>query len=86
MSLNSDYFVIFKNVRDASTITTIAKQMKLTTFLPRAYKQATAEAYSYLFCDLRSDTNEKLRFRGDIFAQYPVVYVPDEKDEDKKRT
>lgn len=86
MSLNSDYFVIFKNVRDASTITTIAKQMKLVNFLPWAYKQATAEAYSYLFCDLRSDTNEKLRFRGDIFSQYPVVYVPDERDGDGKRT
>ena len=86
MSLNSDYFVIFKNVRDASTITTIGKQMKLTKFLPWAYKQATAESYSYLFCDMRTDTNEKLRFRGDIFARYPIVYVPDERDGEKNRT
>lgn len=84
ISLNSDYFVIFKNVRDASTITTIGKQMKLTKFLPWAYKQATSESYSYLFCDLRSDTYDKLRFRGDIFAKYPIVYVSSGQDFEKK--
>ena len=77
MSLNTDYFVIFKNVRDASTISHIASQMNTTRFLPLAYKDATMGKYSYLLCDLRSDTDDRLRYRTNIFNnERVIVYQP----------
>ncbi len=77
MSLNTDYFVIFKNVRDASTISHIASQMNTTRFLPLAYKDATMGKYSYLLCDLRSDTDERVRYRANIFDdERVIVYQP----------
>ena len=75
MSLNTDYFTIFKNVRDGSTIKYLASQMNARDFLPRAYKHATRDAYSHLLLDMRSDTDERLRVRAKIFDEYPVVYI-----------
>ena len=48
MSLNTDYFIIFKNVRDGSTIKYLASQMNARDFLPRRHKHATRDAYSHL--------------------------------------
>ena len=77
MSLNTDYFVIFKNVRDASTISHLASQMKTTHFLPLAYKDATLGKYSYLLLDYRSDTDERVRYRAEIFDnERVIVYQP----------
>ena len=75
MSLNTDYFIIFKTVRDGSTIKYLASQMNARDFLPRAYKHATRDAYSHLLLDMRSDTDERLRVRAKVFDEYPVVYI-----------
>ena len=75
MSLNTDYFTIFKNVRDGSTINYLASQMNARDFLPRAYKHATRDAYSHLLLDMRSDTDERLRVRAKVFDEYRVVYI-----------
>ena len=75
ISLNTDYFIIFKNVRDGSTIKYLASQMNARDFLPRAYKHATQDAYSHLLLDMRSDTDERLRVRAKVCDEYPVVYV-----------
>ena len=71
ISLNTDYFIIFKNVRDGSTINYLASQMNARDFLPRAYKHATRDAYSHLLLDMRSDTDERLRVRAKVFDEYP---------------
>ena len=75
MSLNTDYFIIFKNVRDGSTIKYLASQMNARDFLPRAYKHATQDAYSHLLLDMRSDTDERLQVRAKVFDEYPVVFI-----------
>ena len=75
ISLNTDYFVIFKNVRDGSTINYLANQMNSRDFLPRAYKHATQDAYSHLLLDMRSDTDERLRVRAKVFDDYPMLYI-----------
>ena len=75
ISLNTDYFIIFKNVRDGSTINYLASQMNARDFLPRAYKHATRDAYSHLLLDMRSDTDERLRVRAKVFDEYPMVYI-----------
>lgn len=80
MSLNSHYIVLFKNVRDASQIATLGRQMYpgKSKFVVEAYRDATEEPFSYLLIDLRPDTDENYRLRAKIFPdddrQY--VYVP----------
>ena len=75
MSRNTDYPVIFKNVRNAANISIFARQMGLKDFLPKAFKDATREAFSYLLLDTKSNTPEHLRFRSKIFNDYPIVYA-----------
>lgn len=80
MSLNSHYIILFKNVRDVTQISTLARQMypKKTDyeFMIEAYKDATSVPYGYLFIDLRPETEEKFRLRTGILpTQTPYVYV-----------
>ena len=78
ISLNSDYIVLFKNVRDASQISHFGKQMYPHNgkFLSWAFKDATHEPFTYLFLDLRPDTDESIRVRANIMGNYQTVYVP----------
>lgn len=78
ISLNSHYLVIFKNPRDASQITHLAKQMypgKLK-YVQESFKDATSRPHGYLLVDLRQDTPDHLRLRTNIFPpDHQVVYV-----------
>jgi len=48
-----------------------------TKFLTEAFKDATAEPFTYLLLDLKPDTNEKMRVRANIFpGEENCVYVP----------
>ena len=69
ISLNTHYMVIFKNVRDASQITNLAKQMYPgnVSYLRESYIDATSKAFGYLLIDLKPDTDDLLRLRTDIF-------------------
>lgn len=78
ITLNSHYLVVFKNPRDASQITHLAKQMYpgRTKYLQEAYKDATAEAHGYLVVDLKQSTPDHLRLRTGIFpGDTHTVYV-----------
>ena len=77
ISLNSHYLVVFKNPRDASSITHLAKQMYPGNirFMQEAYRDATIEPYGYLFIDLKPDTDERLRLRTNIFPTDANHYV-----------
>ena len=78
INLNSHHLVIFKNPRDASQITHLAKQMypgKLK-YVQESFKNATSRPHSYLLLDLRRDTPDYLRLRTNIFSpEQQVVYV-----------
>ena len=78
ISLNSHYLMIFKNPRDASQITHLAKQMypgKLQ-YVQESFKDATSRPHGYLLLDLRQDTPDHLRLRTNIFPpEQQVVYV-----------
>ena len=69
ISLNSHYMVLFKNPRDASQFSNLARQMypNKSAFAVEAYKDATRQPYSYLFVDLRPEQDEDLRLRTNIF-------------------
>ena len=76
ISLNAHYLVLFKNPRDASQVTQLAKQMYPghVKFLQEAFADATSEAYGYLLIDLKQQTPEHLRLRTNILPD-EIQYV-----------
>ena len=80
LSLNSQYMVVFKNPRDASQMSHLARQMYpgCAKFVQEAFKDATSVPYGYLLIDLKQDTPEDLRLRTAIFPDDGVqcVYLP----------
>ena len=69
ISLNAHYFIIFKNVRDATQIGNLARQMfpGNSKFMMEAFADATMVPYGYLLIDLKAETDERLRLRTNIF-------------------
>ena len=79
ISLNASYLCLTKNVRDASQITHLAKQLypSQTKFFQQAYQLATTEPYSYLFVDLTPTCPDEIRIRSGIFpTDTHYVYQP----------
>jgi len=79
IALNSHYMVIFKNPRDATQITYLARQMfpGKSAFMIDAFRDATSKPFTYLFIDLKSDTEDDQRLRANIFPdETNFVYVP----------
>jgi hypothetical protein len=80
INLNTHYLILFKNPRDVTQISYLARQMYPTNpkFLIESFQDATSKAYGYLFIDLKPETEETLRVRANIFddddANY--AYVP----------
>ena len=85
ITLNAQYMVLFKNVRDKLQIGHLSRQMfpNNAKHMVEAYTDATSEPYSYLFLDLKPDTDEKLRLKASIFPDdtYNYVYTPKQKGE-----
>ena len=77
ISLNSDYMVIFKNVRDKSQFTNLAKQFmpNHVNFMKWAFQDATRLPHSYLFLDMKPETEEELRIRTNILPDETPQYV-----------
>lgn len=79
ISLNTHYFALFKNPRDGSQITHLAKQMYPGNikFVQESYRDATRSPYGYLFVDLKPETPEEIRLRTHIFpGETQYAYVP----------
>lgn len=87
ISLNSTYIVIFKNPRDSSQCTYLARQLKpqCSRFVVEAYADATRTPHSYLFIDLTQSTPEEFRFRTNIFPDDDVHYAYVQDDKNKKQ-
>ena len=77
ISLNTHYMVVFKNPRDATSMSHLARQMYpgRTKFALDAFKDATSEPHGYLLIDLKQDTSEDMRLRTCIFPDYDLQYV-----------
>ena len=68
-SLNTHYLVLFKHPRDKGQVGILGRQMypsKWRNFVS-VMEDATSAPYSYLVVDLKPDTPEEYRIRGNIF-------------------
>lgn len=76
ISLNSQYIVLFKNPRDQSIATSLARQMfptKIKKF-QKVYEHATSQPFSYLFIDLKPETPSEVRLLSKIFSIPIIAY------------
>jgi len=84
ISLNAKYLVLLKNVRDINQFMFLARQVypENSASLYKAYLDATKRPHGYLLLDLSQDTDDRLRFRTDIFpTEQTIVYSPTISDE-----
>ena len=75
-SLNTHYFVLFKNPRDKSQIQILGRQMypKKSKVMTAIYEDATKRPHGYLFIDLTQECPEECRLRTDIFKTPMIIY------------
>ena len=80
ISLNSQYMIVFKNPRDVTQMTTLAKQMYpgRVKFVQEAFADATSTPCGYLLIDLKQNTPDDMRLRTSILPDdaHQWVYVP----------
>ena len=79
ISLNGQYFVIYKNPRDKSQIRYLARQIypENSKFLSNVYEHVTKQAHSYLLIDLHPETPEEFRVLTNIFPGESLrIYIP----------
>ena len=77
--LNTGYLILFKNVRDASQLNTLGRQLfpGRGGLLVDAYRDVMKTPYGYLVVDMTPQGRDDLRLRTHIFpGEEPLVYVP----------
>ena len=77
-ALNAQYYVLFKSIRGAGQIATLARQVFAGQKgkgkrLMEAYSNATLAPFSYLVLDLHPETPDAMRFRSHILPGEGVV-------------
>ena len=75
ISLNAQYFILFRNPRDKYQIKVLGKQLGLNNKLEEAYNLATIEPFSYLLIDLSPQCEVDYMLRSHILPEdYTVIY------------
>ena len=69
-SLNTHYYILFKNPRDKSQIDFLARQIapRKSKALIDVFEAATTPAHGYLFCDFTQECPDTYRFRTNLFG------------------
>lgn len=78
IALNTYYLVLMKNMRNASQISMLGRQLYpgRSKLLIDAYTDATKQAFGYLVVDTSPQGNDKYRLRTNIFPEEePTVYT-----------
>lgn len=75
ISLNTQYMWLLKNVRDNNIVKTLGNQMGIGNLLHQMYMDATKIPFGHLFVNLKSDCDEKARFRTQMFDKPGAVYL-----------
>jgi len=79
VALNTWYLVLFKNVRDASQIMHLGRQIfpRRVGALVEAYEDVMKIPYNYLVVDMSPCSDDRLRLRTRIFPnEDPIIYQP----------
>lgn len=79
ISLNTHYFILFKNQRDKMQIQTFGKQLFLgeLNFFLDAYTRAVGRKYGYLLIDISPHSDPRYKLRTDVLpGQTTIVYCP----------
>jgi hypothetical protein len=80
ISLKAKYLDLLKNVPDKNQFLYLARQVypEDSQSLYKFYLEATERPHGYLILDFAQNTDDRLRFRTNIFpAEYPpIVYAP----------
>jgi hypothetical protein len=79
ISLNAKYLVLLKNIRDRQQFFHLARQVypDHPDSLYKAYVNATDRPYGYFILDFAQDTDNRLRFRTNVFpTERLTVYAP----------
>ena len=75
ISLNTHYFILFKNQRDINQIKILGNQLGIGNKLVQAYSDVTSEPFSYVLIDLSPQSNTSYMLRSNIFPhEYAIVY------------
>lgn len=77
LSLNSDYIIMFKPIRDKLQALTLLRQIfpEKHSFNCGLIHSIMREPYSYLMLDLKQDTKDSLRIWSNITTDTPLVYT-----------
>ena len=80
ITLNAQYIVYFKNPRDLSSASILARQLCPSNWrnLQNLFNEATHKPYSYLIVDLTQNTPELFKYRNNIFNEYFNCYATNE--------
>ena len=75
-SLNTHYFVIFKNPRDKLQLETFARQIdpRRSKSLVCAYEDATQAPHGYLFIDFTQECPDNVRYRTHVLCPQITIY------------
>ena len=68
ISLNTNYIVLTKNVRDKQQVGILASQMGNHNLIQEAYAHATCTPFGFLFLDFTQTAADELRVRTHIFC------------------
>lgn len=75
-SLNTHYYVIFKNPRDKSQVEFLARQIlpRKSKGLIEVFESATQKPYNYLFLDFTQECPDDYRLRSNLFQKPILIY------------
>lgn len=75
-SLNTHYYIIFKNPRDKLQFQVLARQMipNNSKLLVEIFQDATQRPHGYLLIDLTQECPDKYRFRANILDTPMLIY------------
>ena len=75
ISLNTHYFVLFKNQRDINQVKVLGNQLGISNLLLDSYFDATKDPFAYLLIDISPKSDKELMLRTHIFPdEHTSIY------------
>jgi len=80
ISLNANYIIVFRNLRDSSSISHLARQIfpENSKSFCELFIKNVSSAFSHLVFDFTTTNVDFLRYRENIVSEHPIIYSNDE--------